>query len=131
MTDGDRYIATVDELFGTFRGALLAILPMADRAKMNFRDEETHRDWERLAECSFDSPFDNVQVVDVAPVSLKAGTRTTLTVSTISLAYYRRTECGEAAVISQVEARSSGSRVEDRGTQLMCGVMQKMSSTPS
>jgi hypothetical protein len=58
----DVYRATVDELFENFRRALLAILPIADRAKINYRDQETHRDWERLAESMFDafvrSPID-------------------------------------------------------------------------
>lgn len=59
----DIYRATISELFDNFRHALLAILPMADQARINYRDEETHRDWERLAECLFDvfvrSPIDS------------------------------------------------------------------------
>ncbi|HSY14935.1 MAG TPA: hypothetical protein VK816_03035 [Jatrophihabitantaceae bacterium] len=56
MTEADDvYCATVGELFDNFRCALLAILPIADRAKINYRDEETHRDWERLAEGMFDA----------------------------------------------------------------------------
>jgi hypothetical protein len=58
----DTYVATVDELFRNFRAPLLALMPVADRAQINFRDEETHRDWERLAEACFDafvrSPID-------------------------------------------------------------------------
>ena len=58
----DIYVATVDELFQNFRDALLAMLPIAERAQINFRDEETHKDWERLAEACFDafvrSPID-------------------------------------------------------------------------
>lgn len=30
-------------------------MPIAERAKINYRDEETHRDWERLAESLFDA----------------------------------------------------------------------------
>jgi hypothetical protein len=59
----DVYRATVEELLDNFRHALMAILPLADRAKINYRDEETHRDWERLAESLFDafvrSPMDS------------------------------------------------------------------------
>ncbi len=64
MTDADDvYQATVGELFDNFRRALLAILPIAERAQINYRDEQTHRDWERLAESMFDafirSPIDS------------------------------------------------------------------------
>lgn len=52
--DDDIYRSTITALFENFRCALLALLPMADRAKINFRDEETHRDWERLAQNIFD-----------------------------------------------------------------------------
>ena len=51
----DSYRATVAELFDNFRGALLAVLPIADRAMINYRDEQMHRDWERLAESLFDA----------------------------------------------------------------------------
>ena len=61
----DVYRATVGELFENFRRALLSVLPAAASAKINYRDEETHRDWERLAECMFDvfvrSPIDSDQ----------------------------------------------------------------------
>jgi hypothetical protein len=44
------------------RDPLLALLPSAKRAAINFQDDETHRDWERLAEACFDafvrSPID-------------------------------------------------------------------------
>jgi hypothetical protein len=64
MTEAeDVYRATMGELFDNFRHALLAILPIADLAKINYRDAETHRDWERLAESLFDafvrSPIDS------------------------------------------------------------------------
>jgi hypothetical protein len=64
MTEADDvYGATVAELFDNFRGALSAILPVAERAKINYADEGTHRDWERLAESMFDafvrSPIDS------------------------------------------------------------------------
>jgi hypothetical protein len=160
MTEaGDVYRATVGELFDNFRRALLAILPIADRAKINYRDEETHRDWERLAESMFDAfvrspidsdraaigrelplarydidvddylaiswlasnadsphrgavirflsqraPFDTVQVVDIDPVTLRAGRRRTVAVSEIRPALYRRRESGEATVVTHIEA---------------------------
>lgn len=53
--EDDIYEATVSELFKNFRAGLLALVPVADRAKMNYRDVETHIDWERLAESVFDA----------------------------------------------------------------------------
>jgi hypothetical protein len=155
----DVYLATVGELLDNFRRALLAIVPIADRAEISYKDEETHKDWERLAESMFDvfvrspidadraavvrehplarydidvddyleaswltsnvdSPhqgaiirllshgalFDTVQVVDIDPVTLRAGRRRTLPVSEIRPALYRRRKDGEAAVVTQLEA---------------------------
>jgi hypothetical protein len=155
----DVYQATVGELLDNFRRALLAILPIAERAKINYRDDETHRDWERLAESMFDAlvrspidcdraaigrelplarydididdylavswltsnadsphdgavirflsqdaPFDTVQVVDIDPVTLRAGRRRTVAVSGIKPALYRRREGGEATIVTQIEA---------------------------
>jgi len=51
----DVYRASVGELLRNFRDALLAVTPIADRAKINYRDEDTHRDWERLSESLFDA----------------------------------------------------------------------------
>jgi hypothetical protein len=51
----DVYRAPVRELFANFRQALLAIAPIADRARIHFADQETHRDWERLAQSMFDA----------------------------------------------------------------------------
>lgn len=155
----DIYQSTVGELFDNFRQALLAILPIADRAKIDYRDEGMHRDWERLAECMFDAfvrspidsdraamgrelplarydididdylaaswltsdaksphsgavvrllsqatPFDLVQVVDIDPVTLRAGRRRAIPVANINPALYRRREGGEATVVLQIEA---------------------------
>lgn len=157
--EDDVYRATVGELVDNFRLALLAILPAADRAKINYRDAEPHRDWERLAECMFDAfvrspivadqgatgrqlplarydidlddylaaswlmagrespyrgavvrllshdaPFDTVQVVDIDPVTLRAGSRRTLAVRNIRPALFRRSESGEAVVVTQIQA---------------------------
>lgn len=56
MTEADDvYRATIGELLEIFRDALAALIPLADRAKMNYRDIEPHRDWERLAESLFDA----------------------------------------------------------------------------
>jgi hypothetical protein len=160
MTEsGDVYQATIGELLDNFRRALHAILPIADRAMINYRDEETHRDWERLAESMFDAfvrspidsdrsamgrelplarydidlddylavswlasdaesphrgavvrflshcaPFDTVQVVDIDPVTLRAGRRRTVPVTEIRPALYRRRESGEATVVVRIEA---------------------------
>ncbi|HTZ44465.1 MAG TPA: hypothetical protein VMB79_11450 [Jatrophihabitans sp.] len=55
METADVYNASIDDLFGNFRAALLALLPIAESARINYSDEEPHRDWERLAECMFDT----------------------------------------------------------------------------
>jgi hypothetical protein len=157
--EDDTYAATVGELLDNFRDALLAIVPTVDRAKINYRDVETHRDWERLAESMFDAfvrspivadqgatgrelplarydidlddylavswlmsdreapyrgavvrflslgaPFDTIQVVDIDPVTLLAGVRRTIAASEIKPALYRRSETGEAAVVTQIKA---------------------------
>jgi hypothetical protein len=44
----------VSELIATFREALLALRPVADMAQLSWRDEDSHDDWERLAESAFD-----------------------------------------------------------------------------
>jgi hypothetical protein len=155
----DVYRATIGELVDNFRRALLAILPVADRAKINYRDDETHRDWERLAGSLFDvfvrspidsdrsaggcelplakydididdylavswlasdsesphrgavirflsqgAPFDTVQVVDIDPVTLRAGERRTIAASEITPVLYRRRESGDATIVTQIEA---------------------------
>jgi hypothetical protein len=42
------------DLISTFRDALLALTPTADRLLLEWRDGRQHRDWERLAETLFD-----------------------------------------------------------------------------
>jgi hypothetical protein len=46
--------ASISELLSNFRNALLAMHPYADVAKLTYGDVDTHRDWERLADCIFD-----------------------------------------------------------------------------
>lgn len=56
MTNGDDvYEATVGELIKNFHAGLLAVIPVAEKARMNYRDEDPHRDWEQLAEALFDA----------------------------------------------------------------------------
>jgi hypothetical protein len=155
----DVYRASTDELVENFRIALMALLPIADRAKINYGDADTHRDWERLAECCFDTfvrspinadraatqrelpiarydvdladylgaswltpfpddpyrgafvrllsinaPFDTLQVVSVDPRSLLAGERMILPLSGAKIALFRRTETGDATVVSMIDA---------------------------
>lgn len=45
---------SIDDLISTFRDALVAVVPAADRAGLTWSDENSHDDWERLAECLFD-----------------------------------------------------------------------------
>jgi hypothetical protein len=53
--DDDVYRAGVGEMFANFREALLAILPIANRAMISSDDETMHRDWELLAQGLFDA----------------------------------------------------------------------------
>jgi hypothetical protein len=46
--------AGIGELVSTFRDALLAVVPFADRVELGHEDEEMHHDWEKLASCMFD-----------------------------------------------------------------------------
>jgi hypothetical protein len=39
MSEDDVLRASIGELFDNFRSALIAVLPFADRAKMNYQDE--------------------------------------------------------------------------------------------
>jgi hypothetical protein len=54
MTD-DVLVASIDDLVGYFRGALLAIAPVAALAKIGYRDDAMHPDWEGIAGCLFDA----------------------------------------------------------------------------
>jgi hypothetical protein len=55
MDEDDVYRASVGELFANFREALLAILPIANRAMISAEDETMHRDWEALSQGVFDA----------------------------------------------------------------------------
>jgi hypothetical protein len=43
----------ISELIATFRESILALMPVADRALLSWRDEDAHDDWERLVESAF------------------------------------------------------------------------------
>jgi hypothetical protein len=53
--EDDSLCCSVSELMATFRLALMALIPAAERLKMNWRDEHQHRDWERMAVAVFDA----------------------------------------------------------------------------
>lgn len=55
MDTDDVLTTTVDELVENFRSAMVAMLPVAERVKLNWRDDNPHPDWERLAESLFDA----------------------------------------------------------------------------
>jgi len=55
MRDDDLLEATIDEMVDTFRSALIALLPAANRSKLTWADENQHRDWESLAESAFNT----------------------------------------------------------------------------
>lgn len=46
---------SVDDLLGVFRDGLLALVPMAQRLGIEWRNDDRHRDWERLSEALFDA----------------------------------------------------------------------------
>ena len=50
----DTLSCSVTTLMQVFRDALTALLPTAERLLLTWRDEDQHRDWERLAETLFD-----------------------------------------------------------------------------
>jgi hypothetical protein len=55
MADFDSTISfTITELVATFHDAILALKPVADRARLSWRDAEAYDDWERLVETAFD-----------------------------------------------------------------------------
>jgi hypothetical protein len=55
LDSNDSLVATIDELIETFRVALLALVPVADRAFLNWSDMDTHPGWERVSVALFDT----------------------------------------------------------------------------
>jgi hypothetical protein len=55
MTSSDRWTTTVTELLGLFREALLALVPIAERAKISWRDGEAYDDWDAIAAALFNN----------------------------------------------------------------------------
>ncbi|MBW4721333.1 hypothetical protein [Saccharothrix obliqua] len=53
--DDDTLRSSVSDLLGAFRDALIALVPIADRLKMGWRDGDQHRDWENMAEAVFNA----------------------------------------------------------------------------
>lgn len=47
--------SSVGGLIAAFRQGLIGFVPTAERLKMPWRDENQHRDWERVAEAMFDA----------------------------------------------------------------------------
>jgi hypothetical protein len=47
------YIASVDQLIDTFRQGLLALIPVAERAQIAWREPEAYDEWDALAECLY------------------------------------------------------------------------------
>jgi hypothetical protein len=48
-------VADIGELVGVFRDALMAMMPFADRVKMNHHEDDMHPDWEGVAMSLFDA----------------------------------------------------------------------------
>jgi hypothetical protein len=166
MADVDDILkATIGELVDNFRCALLAVLPIADRSKINYQDVGTHRDWEQLAECMFnvftrspiesararagnelplarydidlddyfgmswltvdvnsphqsalvrlltrDEPFDTVQVVEIDPVTLRAGQKRTVPLREAAFVLCQRLENGRAEKLCRRKNRGRWER---------------------
>lgn len=53
--EDDSLHSSISDLVATFRQALLALTPFAERLKMNWRDGHQHRHWESMAEAVFDA----------------------------------------------------------------------------
>jgi hypothetical protein len=158
VDDDDLFRASISELLRNFRDALLALIPVADVAMIDYRDESMHRDWERLAECMFDvfvrspvdsaadrtgrelplarydidlddysesswltaggvtgsdaivrflssvKPFDTVQVVEVDPVTFRAGQRRSVPLRDLDPTLWWRTTDGGSRAVLGIEA---------------------------
>ena len=55
----DVFVLEVDDAIAAFRGALVALIPSAERVGLVWRPEHTHDDWERLAESVFEVMVSN------------------------------------------------------------------------
>ena len=68
----DNLKISVDELMRNFRGALIAIIPWLERAKIKWKRGESYDDWDSIAETlytsivlnSINSEMINTQVAD-------------------------------------------------------------------
>lgn len=49
------FVPSIDELLITFRRSLQALVPMAESARISWRDSDTHIDWENVAEALYDA----------------------------------------------------------------------------
>jgi hypothetical protein len=46
---------TLTDLLGVFRQGLVALVPVAEKARMPWRDGEAYDDWDAIAECLYDN----------------------------------------------------------------------------
>jgi len=56
--------ATVSELIATFRESIIVLVTIAERAKMSWRDEPTHPDWDAIQAAHFSSFVSNPIAAD-------------------------------------------------------------------
>ena len=51
----ERWVTSVDELFQIFRAALVALIPIADRARMPWKEPNNHDAWDSIAAAIYKS----------------------------------------------------------------------------
>ena len=55
MTSGDQWGTSVNKIIHIFRDALLALIPIADRARILWREPDNYDDWDLIAQSLFRS----------------------------------------------------------------------------
>src|SRR5512143_2384891 len=55
MTRSEQWTTSVSDLLGLFRDALVALVPIAERARIRWRDGEAYDDWDAIASAIFDN----------------------------------------------------------------------------
>ena len=69
--ENDVLVASIDELMTSLRSALLALLPVAAAARLNWTDSFTSPWWENLASAAFDAFVGGPIATDVVPEGVK------------------------------------------------------------
>ena len=64
-TDSDVFELDVHDAVEAFRAALIALIPSAEKVGLSWRPEDTHDDWEELAEAVFEVMVKNPTTQDI------------------------------------------------------------------